>query len=82
MTWKELKDKISHMTEEEQLQEVAVWGEDISIRNRCCLSKTHEAMYYSDDWDECYDESNLDPEDFKNPDIHKVCESGTYYIFI
>ena len=30
MTWKELKDKISLMTEEEQQQEVAVWGEDIS----------------------------------------------------
>lgn len=27
MTWKELKDKISLMTEEEQQQEVAVWGE-------------------------------------------------------
>lgn len=27
MTWKELKDKISLMTEEEQRQEVAVWGE-------------------------------------------------------
>lgn len=25
MTWKELKDKISLMTEEEQRQEVAVW---------------------------------------------------------
>lgn len=28
MTWKELKDKISLMTEEEQRQEVAVWGEN------------------------------------------------------
>ena len=27
MTWKELKDKISLMTEEEQQQEVAVWGD-------------------------------------------------------
>lgn len=27
MTWKELKDKISLMTEEEQQQKVAVWGE-------------------------------------------------------
>ena len=29
MTWKELKDKISLMTEEEQQKEVAVWGENI-----------------------------------------------------
>lgn len=28
MTWKELKDKISLMTEEEQQKEVAVWGEN------------------------------------------------------
>lgn len=31
MTWKELKDKISLMTEEEQQQEVAVWGEDMNL---------------------------------------------------
>lgn len=29
MTWKELKDKISLMMEEEQRQEVAVWGENM-----------------------------------------------------
>lgn len=31
MTWKELKDKISLMTEEEQRQEVAVWGENMNL---------------------------------------------------
>ncbi len=31
MTWKELKDKISLMTEEEQQQEVAVWGEYLNF---------------------------------------------------
>ncbi len=30
MTWKELKDKISLMTEEEQQKEVAVWGENMN----------------------------------------------------
>ena len=35
MTWKELRDKISHMTEEEQQQEVAIWGRKIfSLRKR------------------------------------------------
>lgn len=34
MTWKELKDKISLMTEEEQRQEVAVWGENLLINQR------------------------------------------------
>ena len=31
MTWKELKDKISLMTEEEQQKEVAVWGENMNL---------------------------------------------------
>lgn len=31
MTWKELKDKISLMTEEEQQQGVAVWGENMNL---------------------------------------------------
>lgn len=42
MTWKELSDRISRMTEEEQQQNVAVWGEDFSLRNDCCLMKTSE----------------------------------------
>lgn len=31
MTWKELKDKISLMTEEEQQKEVAVWAIDVLL---------------------------------------------------
>lgn len=43
MTWKELKDKISLMTEEEQRQEVAVWGENMNLMKDCSLEKTNEA---------------------------------------
>lgn len=50
MTWKELKDKISRMSEEEQQKEVAVWGEDISLhKENCLLQKTkvcEEGMYF------------------------------------
>lgn len=82
MTWKELKDKISCMTEEEQLQEVAVWGEDLSLRNKdCILTKSNEAIYYNKYWDECYTESEMLPEDLKNNNTYKVCEKGMYYIF-
>lgn len=42
MTWKELKDKISLMTEEEQQQEVAVWGEYLNLMKDCSLEKTEE----------------------------------------
>lgn len=40
MTWKELKDKISLMAEEEQRQEVAVWGENMNLMKDCSLEKT------------------------------------------
>lgn len=39
MTWKELKDKISLMTEEEQRQEVAVWGENMNLMKDCSLER-------------------------------------------
>lgn len=51
MTWKELKDKISLMTEEEQRQEVAVWGENMNLMKDCSLEKTDEDMYYNSEWD-------------------------------
>lgn len=51
MTWKELKDKISLMTEEEQRQEVAVWGENMNLMKDCSLEKTDEDMYYNSGWD-------------------------------
>lgn len=47
MTWKELKDKISLMTEEEQQQEVAVWGEYLNLMKDCSLEKTNENMYFN-----------------------------------
>lgn len=47
MTWKELKDKISLMTEEEQQKEVAVWGENMNLMKDCSLEKTDEDMYYN-----------------------------------
>lgn len=39
MTWKELKDKISLMTEEEQQQEVAVWGRISEFDERLLLGE-------------------------------------------
>lgn len=81
MTWKELRDKISRMTEEEQQQEVAIWGEDFSLRNKnCVLTKTDKAVYYNIEWDESCEEDELMPEDLEDPDTYKICEKGMYYI--
>ena len=81
MTWKELKDKISLMTEEEQQQEVAVWGEYLNLMKDCSLEKTNENMYYNSEWDYTREESELELEDKKNPDIYKIYEAGMYYIY-
>lgn len=70
MTWKELKDKISLMTEEEQRQEVAVWGENMNLMKDCSLEKTDEDMYYNSEWDYTCEESELEPEDKNDPDVH------------
>ena len=37
------------MTEEEQRQEVAVWGENMNLMKDCSLEKTDEDMYYNSD---------------------------------
>lgn len=60
MTWKELKDKISLMTEEEQRQEVAVWGENMNLMKDCSLEKTDEDMQIAES-DDLFDKQ-----------IHKV----------
>lgn len=81
MTWKELKDKISLMTEEEQQQEVAVWGENMNLMKDCSLEKTDEDLYYNTEWDYTCEESELEPEDKNDPDVHKVYEAGMHYIY-
>lgn len=72
MTWKELKDKISLMTEEEQQKEVAVWGENMNLMKDCSLEKTDEDLYYNTEWDYTCEESELEPEDKNDPDVHEV----------
>lgn len=71
MAWKGLKDKISLMTEEEQQQEVAVWGEYLNLMKDCSLEKTNENMYYNSEWDYTLEESELEQEDKNDPDVHK-----------
>lgn len=60
------------MMEEEQRQEVAVWGENMNLMKDCSLEKTDEDMYYNSEWDYTCEESELEPEDKNDPDVHKV----------
>ena len=77
MTWKELKDKISLMTEEEQRQEVAVWGENMNLMKDCSLEKTNEDMYYNSEWDYTREESEKEEFDKvnkenKDPELESI----------
>ena len=38
-------------------------------------------MYYNSEWDYTCEESELEPEDKNDPDVHKVYEAGMYYIY-
>ena len=69
------------MTEEEQRQEVAVWGENMNLMKDCSLEKTDEDLYYNTEWDYTCEESELEPEDKNDPDVHKVYEAGMHYIY-
>lgn len=55
MTWKELKDKISLMTEEEQQKEVAVWGEKGKLLIVEDIDSAYDLVYFltkSKPWEE------------------------------
>lgn len=73
--------QISLMTEEEQQKEVAVWGENMNLMKDCSLEKTDEDLYYNTEWDYTCEESELEPEDKNDPDVHKVYEAGMHYIY-
>lgn len=50
------------MTEEEQRQEVAVWGENMNLMKDCSLEKTDEDMYYNSEWNYTCEKSELEIE--------------------
>lgn len=75
------EDMNAELAEEEQRQEVAVWGENMNLMKDCSLEKTDEDMYYNSEWDYTCEESELEPEDKNDPDVHKVYEAGMYYIY-
>lgn len=60
------------MAEEEQRQEVAVWGENMNLMKDCSLEKTDEDMYYNSEWDYTCEESELEPEDKNDPESAKI----------
>lgn len=79
MTWKELSDKISKMTEEQQGMAVQVWGEEKPLEEGV-LCFADEDMLYNEEWDDCcYPRSMVEEEDI--PEAIIVATKGTPYIF-
>lgn len=65
------------MTEEEQRQEVAVWGENMNLMKDCSLEKTNEDMYYNSEWDYTREESEKEEFDKvnkenKDPELESI----------
>lgn len=80
LTWAMLKERIEQMSEYEQQQPVMAWGDEMPLKKEIILCKTDEDMYFNDDFDCCYPESELD--DYAPEDCELVTKKGTYYLDI
>lgn len=79
MTWKELSNIISYMTEEEQHQNVAIWGECFDLCMNCSIEKTSSDQYHDNEWGDVRADE-LNEKELKERNIKFVCKSGQYYI--
>lgn len=70
------KDEIIPFKDKKEIQSV-----NMNLMKDCSLEKTDEDMYYNSEWDYTCEESELEPEDKDDPDVHKVYEAGMYYIY-
>lgn len=52
-----------------------------TMRHGSLEERTDEDMYYNSEWDYTCEESELEPEDKNDPDVHKVYEAGMHYIY-
>lgn len=83
MTWRELAEDINEMSDErlDNPVSILIFGKQISIKNDCEFMHPEENIYFSNEWDEYCMESELEPEDINDPDVHVICEAGEDYIF-
>ena len=81
MTWRELKEAISHIPEDQLDNYVKAWGECLDL-TVVVLESAKESMYYNPDWGNEWfrPESAIDPEEL--PDCAKVCDRGYFYLWV
>lgn len=78
LTWAKLKEKIEKMSEEELNENVKIWSEEIPLESECYLEKENEDLYYHEDFDYCYPESELD--NYTKEECVLVLEKGKYFL--
>lgn len=79
MTWKELKQKIEKMSEEEQEKTVTVWADEEPIRD-AVLSRCTEDLYGNNDWDFAVYKSDLEEEELNDTGTYLIARKGHYYL--
>jgi len=79
MTWKELKNRIEKMPEEEQEKNVTVWAEEKPIWD-AVLSRCSEDLYWNNNWDCSYYKSDLEEEELNDPGTYLIARKGHYYL--
>jgi len=79
ITWKELKEKIEKLTEEQQNAKVLIWGESTPI-TEAFFDIASEKDCYADDWDFATCESDLEERDNESPGFELIVSKGTPYL--
>lgn len=77
LTWAELKEKIETMPKEQLNENVKIWSEDIPLQQECYFETESEDLYFNEDFDFCYPESEL--EDYKKGRLYPC--SGKREVF-
>lgn len=80
MTWRELRERIERMPDDQKDCKAIAWGECTPIRE-VTLEECFENMYYNKEWEYSVDESDLSLDELENPDTKLIVKEGTYYLF-
>ena len=79
MTWKELKNRIEKMPEDEQEKTVTVWAEEEPMRD-AVLSRCTEDLYGNNEWDLTLYKSDLEEEELNDTGTYLIARKGHYYL--
>lgn len=81
MTWRELKDAIDRMPEEQQELDVINW-DMCSEFSKVILVVCDEDMYYNEKWTHSVVESFLYDNEKEDNETKLIAKKGTYYLSV